>query len=148
MSAPPRTTALLLTFARRGEEEMIRQALAALREAAPSAEVVAVGTPVSGPVLRNLDVDDVITFGEGRGARSLFREARGRRPAVAAVVYWGPGFSGHLKLDALAFLCGPRCVLRLTPESPVSSIGRPRLAFSILGKTLAAAALTLAGAAL
>lgn len=148
MSDPTRTTALLLTFARRGEDDMVRQALDVLREATPGASIVAIGTPVSEPVLESLGVDEVITYGDGRGARSVVRDTRGRRPAVAAVVYWGPGFSAHLKLDALAFLCGPCCVLRLTPESPVSPIGRPRLALSVLGKAVAAGALTLAGAAL
>ncbi|HUU55450.1 MAG TPA: hypothetical protein VMY87_11080 [Armatimonadota bacterium] len=148
MSDSPRTAALLLTFARRGEEEAIRQALAALREAAPGADIVAIGTPVSTPVLKNLGVDDIITYGDGRGARSVVREARGRRPAAAAVVYWGPGFSAHLKLELLALLCGPPRVLRLAPEALVSAIGRPRLALSVIGKTLAAGALALAGAAL
>jgi len=148
VSDSPRATALLLTFARRGEEEAIRQAMAALREAAPGADVVAIGTPVSRPVLEDLGVDDIIIYGDGRGARSVVREARGRRPAAAAVVYWGPGFSAHLKLELLALLCRPPRVLRLAPEAPVSAIGRPRLALSVLGKILAAGALALAGAAL
>jgi len=148
MTDPTRPTALLLTFARRGEEAMVRRALDALREAVPGAEIVAIGTPVSAPALKCLGVDGVITYGDGRGARSVVRQARRRRPAVAALVYWGPGFSGHLKLEGLALLCGPPRVLRLTPESPVSPIGRPRLALSVLGKAVAAGALTLAGAAL
>jgi len=148
VSHSARTTALLLTFARRGEEEAIRQALAALREAVPSADIVAIGTPVSGPVLKNLGMDDIIIYGDGRGARSVVREARGRRPIAAAVVYWGPGFSAHLKLEALALLCRPPRVLRLAPGAPVSAIGRPRLALSVLGKTLAAGTLALAGAGL
>ena len=148
MSDSTRTTTLLLTFARRGEEEAIRQAVTALREAVPGADVVAIGTPVSAPALDNLGMDDVIIYGDGRGARSVVREARGRRPAAAAVVYWGPGFSAHLKLELLAIFCGPRRVLRLAPDTPVSAIGRPRLALSVIGKTLAAGALALAGAAL
>ena len=127
---------------------MVRQALDALREAAPDASIIAIGTPISKPMLEGLGVDEVITYGDGRGARSVVREARAGRPAVAAIVYWGPGFSGHLKLEALAFLCGSSRALRLTPESPVSPIGRPRLALSVLGKAVAAGALTLAGAAL
>jgi len=148
VSDSPRATTLLLTFARRGEEEAIRQALAALREAAPGADVVAIGTPVSRPVLKQLGVDDIIIYGDGRGARSVVREARGRKPAAAVVVYWGPGFCAHLKLELLALLCRAPRVLRLSPEAPVSAIGRPRLALSVIGKTLAAGALALAGAAL
>ena len=148
MSDSSSTTGILLTFARRGEEEAIRQALSALREALPGADVVAIGTPVSAPVLESLGVDDIIIYGDGRGARSVLREARARRPAAAAVVYWGPGFSAHLKLEALALLCRPPRVLRLAPEAPVSAIGRPRLVLSVIGKTLAAGALASAGAAL
>ncbi|MCJ7750110.1 MAG: hypothetical protein MUQ65_03295 [Armatimonadetes bacterium] len=149
MSDSARTTALVLTFARRGEEEAIRQAMAALHETAPGADVVAIGTPVSAPILENLGVDDIIIYGNGRGARSVVREARGRRPAAAAaIVYWGPGFCAHLKLELLALLCRPPRLLRLAPEAPVSAIGRPRLALSVLGKILAAGALALAGASL
>ena len=146
MSDAARKTVLLLTFARRGEEEAIRQAMAALREAAPDAVIVAVGTPVSGPVLEHLGVDELIIYGDGRGARSVVREARARRPAAAAVVYWGPGFAGHLKLELLALLSGPPRVLRLAPETPVRAVGRSRLALSVLAKVVTAIALTAAGA--
>ena len=137
MSAGGRT-ALLLTFARRGEEELAKRAARDLGEKLPGATVTAVGTPVSAPVLREVGVGEIIIYGNGRGARTVIREARARRPAAAAIVYWSPNFAGHLKLEILALLAGARRVYRFVPDGDPKQAGRVCLAWSVLLKTLQA----------
>ena len=88
---------LVLSFARRGEEEMVRRAVGHLTSEFPGAHVAAVGTPVSAPVLRELGLSEVIVYGGEHGARGVIREVRRRAPGTAAVVYGGPMLSGHLK---------------------------------------------------
>jgi hypothetical protein len=138
MSDESRTQVVLLTFARRGEEQTIRDALAALRTEIPDADLFAIGTPVSAPRLREAGVQTVITYGSGSGAGVVLREARSRRPAAAAVVYWGPRFGGHLKLEVLALLTGAKVTHRFAPGSDARSIGRLRLAWSVAAKCAAA----------
>ncbi len=128
------TSVLLLTFARRGEEQAIRDALAHVRSEIPDADVFAVGTPVSAPLLRDAAVESVITYGADRGARAVVRESRSRRPAAAAIIYWEPGFGGHLKLEILALLSGVRIAHRFAPGSDARPIGRLRLAWSVGAK--------------
>ena len=139
MSGPPRTV-LLLTFARRGEEEVVRAARAHLQAAAPDAEIVAVGTPVSAPALRESGVHEVLVYGDGRGARQVVREARGRRPRAAGIVYGGRGFSGHLKLELVALASGARRFYRFRPGEPPEVAGRPRLLCSAAAKGVRAGA--------
>jgi hypothetical protein len=146
MTATSPQTALLLTFARRGEEDMIAEAMAVLRDAAPGAHLLAVGTPASEPALRRAGLDDILLYGDGRGARALLADLRARRPGLAAVVYWDSSFAGHLKLEALALLAGPARVLRLAPGVSARTLLRGALLRSVLAKSLQAAGL-LAGAA-
>jgi len=136
---------LLLSFARRGEEEMIRQAMSALRGELPEAEVAAVGTPISAPVLRALGVERVIVYGERRGAREVVRQTQRHRPAAAGIVYGGPEFSGHLKLELLAWLSGARRIYRFRPDGTASSTGKLGIVCSICGKALGAAVRLVAG---
>ncbi len=82
--------AMVLTFARRGEEEAIAEALAWLRREFPRARVAAVGTPVSAPTLRGLGVDEVIEFGGGRGAKATIAEARARESGGGSDHLWRP----------------------------------------------------------
>ena len=140
-----RESALLLTFARRGEEEAIREALRGLREKLPDAEIAAVGTPVSAPVLAGLGVDDVIVYGEGRGARGVVREARRRGPRAAGIVYGGPGFSAHLKLEVIALGSGAKVVYRFVAEGAAEAVGRLGLLWSVMGKVLRAVLCLAAG---
>ena len=132
--------ALLLTFARRGEEEAIREAMGTLRQALPAARIEAIGTPVSAPVLRALGVAEVIVYGEGQGAREIVRQARARKPELVGIVYWGPGLSGHLKLEGLALLSRAGRIYRFVPGARARQIGRFRLAFSVCGKVARALA--------
>lgn len=143
-----RECALLLTFARRGEEEAIREALRGLREKLPGAEVAAVGTPVSAPVLAALGVEDVIVYGEGRGAQGVVREARRRGPRAAGIVYGGPGFAAHLKLDLIALGSGAKVVYRFVPEGQAEAVGRLGLLWSVAGKMLRVGACLVAGGAM
>jgi hypothetical protein len=128
------TSVLLLTFARRGEEQVIRDALAHLRSVIPDADVFAIGTSVSAPVLQEAGVGSVITYGPDSGARAVLRESRSRRPAAAAIIYWEPGFGGHLKLEILALLSGVKIAHRFAPGSDARPIGRLRLAWSVGAK--------------
>ncbi len=128
-----RATGLLLTFARRGEDDAAMQAIVRLR-ADGAAGIVAVGTPVSAPILQGLGVDDIILYAEGASARRVIAELRRRRPRVAAVVYWDSTHAGHLKLEALAFLSGAARVVRLSPEGDVETIGRAALGWSVFSK--------------
>jgi len=139
-------TALLLTFARRGEDAAIRQAVSRLR-ADGATSVVAVGTPVSAPVLSGLGLDELILYGNGRRAWGVLREMRSRRPAMAAVVYSDAGYAGHLKLEALALLSGARRVQRIAPAGS-SAIGRAPLAAIVLAKGLCACGCAAVGAAI
>jgi hypothetical protein len=138
---------LLLTFARRGEDDAILQAIARLREHG-AAEVAAVGTPASAPALRELGVGDIILYGEGHGARAVIGKLRRRRPRTAAIVYWDSGFAGHLKLEALALLTGAKHVLRVAPNSQTVTIGRFRLAWIVFLKCLLACVCTTTAAAI
>jgi len=139
-------TALLLTFARRGEEEEIRRALASLAGEFAGLRSMAVGTPASAPVLRDLGVEQVVIYGEGRGARETMREAKAHGPEIAAVIYCGPGTKGHLKLEALAVSIPTRHIYRFVPGAPARSIGRPALSISVAGKALLVAGSLAVGA--
>jgi hypothetical protein len=138
---------LLLTFARRGEDDAILQAIARLREHGVN-EIASVGTPVSAPALRELGVGDIIPYGEGHGAQAVIGELRRRRPRMAAIVYWDSGFAGHLKLEMLALLSGARHVWRVAADAPAETIGRAELAWIVLLKGLRACGCSLAGAAI
>jgi hypothetical protein len=131
---------LLLTFARRGEEGAIAAAAEAVGRQVSRAQIVAIGTPVSAPILNGLGIDDVIIYGDGRTAWQAIREARGRSPGASAVVYGGPGVSGHLKLELLALVTGARTVYRCAPGKPPQAVKRVRLAASAAAKMLRAAA--------
>lgn len=131
---------LLLTFARRGEEAAIAAAAEAVGRQVPGAQIVAIGTPVSAPTLNGLGIDDVIIYGGGRTASQAVREARRRSPRASAVVYGGPGVSGHLKLELLALLTGARAVYRCVPGKPPKPVGRVLLAASAVAKVARAAA--------
>lgn len=148
MSGTSRRSALLLTFARRGEEEAIREALTGLRQRLPDADVFAVGTSVSAPTLRTVGIDTIVTYGDGRGIRAVVRDARSRRPAAAAVVYWDSGSAGHLKLEALALLSGASTIYRFVPGAGSKAVGRLRLACSVAVKCIASIACLTAGAAM
>ncbi len=137
--------ALLLTFARRGEDGEIERARDHLRQQLPDAQLVALGTPVSEPVLRRLGLEHIILYGGEQGARRAVREARARPPAAAAIVYCEPGFEAHLKLEAFALLSDARRLYLFSPGRPVKTIGRLRLACSVSGKALAAGGRLLAG---
>ncbi len=128
--------ALLLTFARRGEEGVIREAMAALRSRAGSGRVSAVGTEASAQALREAGADDVIVYGERQGARAVVREVRSRRPVGASIVYGGPGFSGHLKLELVALASGAGRICRCRPETSPQVVGRARLLGSVCAKAL------------
>ena len=77
---------LLLSFARREEEDAIRRAVNLLRAELPGAEITAVGTPVSAPMLSALSAERVIIYGGGRSARDAVEELRRCRPSLA---FWG-----------------------------------------------------------
>jgi hypothetical protein len=139
---------LLLTFARRGEEQAIRDALAHMRSEIPDADVFAVGTPVSAPLLQEAGVESVIIYGAGRGARAVVRESRSRRPKAAAIIYWEPRLAGHLKLEALALLAGARVTHRFPPGSDARPVGRLGLMSSVASKSAKSLLCAAAGAAL
>jgi hypothetical protein len=139
-------TGLLLTFARRGEDAAIRQAVSRLR-ADGATSVIAVGTPVSSPALSLLGVDDIAVYGDGRRAWAVICDLRRRRPAMAAVVYSDAGCAGHLKLEALALLSGATRVQRIAPAGG-SAIGRASLAAVVLAKGLCACGCAVVGAAI
>jgi len=129
-----RPRVLLLTFARRGEEEAIRRAMEALRTEFAGAQITAVGTPVSAPVLSALGAAHVIVYGEGHGARDVVQEIASCQASAAAIVYGGPGLSGHLKLELLAVLSRARRVRRFTPDGAAGSIGRLGILCSVWAK--------------
>lgn len=130
---------LLLTFARRGEEEVIGAAIARLREGGAS-HIVAVGTEISAPVLQGFAVDEIIPYGEGQGVRAVIRELRRRHSVSVAIVYLDAGWGGHLKLELLALVGGARSVLCLAPGR-VKAIPRWRLLGRTCRKTLGAVAI-------
>ncbi len=138
-------TTLLLTFARRGEESEIARARDHLRQQFPTAQLVALGTPVTESVLRHLDLEHIIIYGGAQGARQAVREARSHQLTAAAIVYCEPGFFAHLKLEAFALLSGAHKFYRISPEQPIKTIGRLRLACSVLAKSFAAGTRLLAG---
>ena len=129
-------TALLLTFARRGEEEAIRRAVAAALHHLPGARLVAVGTPVSAPVLKGLGLSEVLMYGEGQTMRGVFAKERQLAPELAVIVYDGPALRGHLKLEGLAWAARARVILRCAPEGEVRAAGRWALLATLAGKTL------------
>lgn len=131
-------TALVLTFARRGEEKPLNRAVEALREEFPDAAVIGIGTSASAPVQREAGIEEVILYGDGRGTRTVVREVRARRPEAVSVVYRGPGFAGHLKLEGVALLAGARQIYRFVPESKPLRTSALRLVWSVLLKTLEA----------
>ena len=133
-------TILVLSFARRDEGEAIAAAMAALSREFPDARFAAIGTPVSEPILEGLGINDIIVYGDGRTARQAVREARSRAPQATAVIYGGPGASGHLKLEALALVTGGGRLYRCLPDRPPRPIGRLRLAVSVAAKALTAGA--------
>ena len=130
---------LVLSFARRGEEEMVRRAVGHLTSEFPGAHVAAVGTPVSAPVLRELGLSEVIVYGGEHGARGVIREVRRRAPGTAAVVYGGPMLSGHLKLELVGLASGAGRVYRFAPGRSERVVGRLRLGLSVCAKALRAA---------
>jgi len=138
-------SAVLLTFARRGEDDAMVAAVGLLRQIAPS--VVAIGTPVSARVMERLDLAQITILGKGAPLRGVLREVRRRRPRAAAVVYSGPGLDGHLKLEGLALLTGAPRILRVRPTHPVQSVDRLRLGLIVWAKLVQAAGCLVAGAA-
>lgn len=137
---------LLLTFARRGEEDAIRGALGALQSARPEAAVFAVATLESEGPLRALGVDDLVVLDASRSALAVLREAAERRPAAAAIVYSDDTWRGHLKLEIVALWSRARTVYRCGPEERVQEVGRLQLLASVAGKTAQAALWLCAGA--
>lgn len=146
MSRPP--TLLLLTFARQGEETAIRQALESLAREYPGGRWAAVGTPASAPVVRGLGVEEVLTFGEGLSACQLIRRARAHRPQAVVVIYSGPGFRAHLKLELLALAAGPGRVYRSLAGGPARPTARCTFVVSVAAKLLWAAVCAAAGLAI
>jgi len=130
----PRHT-FLLTFARRGEEAAIREAFAALTERHPGAQVHAVGTPVSEPVLRQLGLERVLIYQRGKHPGRMLEEAQLCMPEAVAIVYGGEDFRGHLKLEYLALRIGAHQILRCREGQPAVRLSRGRLAGVVLGKT-------------
>jgi hypothetical protein len=127
---------LLLTFARRGEEETITRAITLLREECVS-HVAAVGTEISIPMLESLGVDSIIPFGAESGRGAVLHELRLRHSVCAAIVYFDASHRGHLKLEMLALLSGARRVFRIAPEGAVTRLGRGQLLALICVKSLA-----------
>ena len=130
------TNVLLLTFARRGEGGAIQAAMAGLAERVPGAHVIAVGTPVSVPILRACGVTDILVYGEGRSARQVIEEAQLFMPEAAGIVYNHPRFGAHLKLEALALVSGARSIWCFRPEGEPMRIGRLKLCLGVTRKGL------------
>lgn len=135
---------LLLTFARRGEDDAVGRAVAHVRQQG-ARDVLAVGTPVSAPFLRVAGADEILVYGDGTGTRAVIRDLRRRRPRLAVIVYLDASFAGHLKLEALALLSGAKRVWRAAPDGPPTAIGRTGLASSVLAKSLRVFGCLLAG---
>jgi hypothetical protein len=126
--------AIIISFARRGEDEAIRRAVAQVREALPGARLAALGTAVSAPVLRSLGIDDVMVLGGERATRDVLCEAKARGPRSAAITYSGPGTGGHLKLELLALSLPVSRIHRIVPDEAVRTVSRARLALDAAGK--------------
>jgi len=131
---------LLLSFARRGEEEAIRAAMDAVGAQCPGARWAAIGTPASAPVFRSLGLGEVLVSGDRVSPRQLLRMARAQRPQAAVIIYSGPGTSGHLKLELVALAVAAPKVYRFVPGEEARPLGR----FCLLGPV--AAKLVQAGA--
>lgn len=141
-----RPCVLLLTFARRGEEEAIMEGMAAVRQDLPGAEFVALGTAVSAPVIRGLGLEDILLIGEGRASQEVMREVWARAPKGALIVYSGPGLAGHWKLELAALASGARWTYRWMPGGPMVMSGPLALAGSVVWKAgLAAVCLAVGG---
>jgi hypothetical protein len=134
---------LILTFARRGEEEAVARAVTLARETAR--QPVAVGTVTSTPSLKAAGVGDIVTYGEGRGGRTVLRELRARGAQEAAIVYWCPGYGGHLKLELLALASGARIIHRMLLDGKDDRVGRGALLRSVVWKTARAVLAVAAG---
>ena len=130
------SVAIILSFARQGEDDAICQAVDWVREEFPDAHLAAFGTPVSAPVFLSLGIGDVMVLGGERGTRDVLREAKARRPRVAAIIYSGPGTGGHLKLEMLALSVPARHIYRVVPGEAVCTASRARLALAVVGKIL------------
>jgi len=139
------SVAIILSFARHGEDETIRQAIERVREGSPGAHLAAFGTSVSAPVFRSLGIEDVMVLGGERGTRDILREAKARQPRVAAIVYSGPGTGGHLKLETLALSVPVRRIYRVVPNEAVRAVSRSRLALAVSGKFAQTGACLVAG---
>jgi len=130
---------LLLTFARRGEEQAIERARRLLLAQYPGCRILAIGTPTSAPVLRAMGVDELIIFRSGQSKRQVLREAARRRPKVAAIVYSG-STEGHLKLEVAALGSGAKRVCRCLSDDNPEVVGRLRLFWSVAVKAVRAGA--------
>lgn len=137
--------AVIISFARRGEEAAIRQAIEHVTRDSPGVQLAAFGTPVSAPVLHSLGIEDVMVLGGAQGAREALRAARARRPELAVVVYSGPGTGGHLKLEALALSLPSARLRRFVPGEMYRMVTRPGLALAVAGKLVQAACCLIAG---
>ena len=135
MTPPPRNV-LLLTFARRGEESAIREALALLHHNFPEREVFAVATPASAPALQHLGVSNLVLLSSTQPARRVLAEVAGRRPDAAAIIYSSPRPEGHLKLELVALRSGAPITYRCLSENPPELVGRVRLFGSVLWKAI------------
>jgi len=140
-----RERVLLLTFARREEEDAIRRAVNLLRAELPGAEIAAVGTPVSAPMLSALGAERVIIYGGGRRVQDVAEELRRCRPSAAAIVYGWPGVSGHLKLELLALLSRARRIYRFPPDGAAGVTGRLGILCSTWAKASASLLCFVAG---
>jgi hypothetical protein len=138
-------TVMVITFARRGEDNTIRVAIQLLAGEFPGAHVIALATPVSAPVLRGLGIEDCLLLEPGRSPTWVLREAARRRPKAAAIVYSGSA-KAHLKLEAAALLCGARRIVRCVAGEWWDVIGRLRLFWIVAGKSLLALGCLVAGA--
>jgi hypothetical protein len=131
---------LLLTFARRGEEQAIREALVALEHGFPAASVFAVATLASAPVLKSVWVGDLILYDSPGSARQVLRAVAARKPRAAAIVYAGVAPEAHLKLEMLALRSGAPAVYRCLSGERIQVIGRLRLCGSVVCKAVFACA--------
>ena len=131
---PGGSAVLLVTFARRGEEQAIRDALVELERGFPEAGVFAVATPDSAPVLKSVWVGDLIVYDARRPARRVLREVAARRPKAAAIVYASGAPEAHLKLEVVALGSGARAIDRCLAQGRVQVVGRLRLFGSVICK--------------
>ena len=141
-----RSRVLLLTFARRGEEAAVREAVHALAGEFPEARIAAVGTPASADTLLSSGVEELILFGDGSGVRGVIGAARSLRAVGTMIVYGGPGRSGHLKLEALALLANGGRLFRYLPDGRPIPVGRTALFCSAAVKLVRAGLCLMVGA--